>query len=60
MSAGRCICREVRPDDREALISLWVRVFGDAPELVEAFLDLLPEMGTGVSAEENGARLGAA
>ncbi len=60
MSAGRCICRKVRPDDREALISLWVRVFGDAPELVEAFLDLLPEMGTGVTAEENGALLGAA
>ena len=60
MSAGRCICREVRPDDREALISRWVRVFGDPPALVEAFLDLLPEMGTGVTEEENGALLGAA
>ena len=60
MSAGRCICREVRPDDRKALVSLWVRVFGDPPELVEAFLDLLPEMGTGVIEEENGALLGAA
>ena len=57
MSGGRWFCREVRPDDRKALISLWVRVFGDAPELVEAFLDLLPEMGTGVTAEENGALL---
>ena len=60
MSGGRWFCREVRPDDREALISLWVRVFGDPPELVEAFLDLLPEMGTGVIEEENGALLGAA
>ena len=60
MSAGRCICREVRPDDRKALVSLWVRVFGDPPELVEAFLDLLHEMGTGVIEEENGALLGAA
>ena len=60
MSGGRWFCREVRPDDREALISLWVRVFGDAPELVEVFLDLLPEMGTGVTEEENGALLGAA
>ena len=60
MSGARCACREIRPDDRKALVSLWVRVFGDAPELVEAFLDLLPEMGTGVMAEENGELLGAA
>ncbi|MBQ6316187.1 MAG: GNAT family N-acetyltransferase [Oscillospiraceae bacterium] len=60
MSGGRWFCREVRPDDRKALISFWVRVFGDAPELVEAFLDLLPEMGTGVTAEENGELLGTA
>jgi GNAT superfamily N-acetyltransferase len=60
MSGGRWFCREVRPDDRKALVSLWVRVFGDPPELVEAFLDLLPEMGTGVIEEENGALLGAA
>ena len=60
MSGGRWFCREVRPDDRKALVSLWVRVFGDAPELVEAFLDLLPEMGTGVTAEENGELLGTA
>ncbi len=60
MSGGRWFCREVRPDDRKALVSLWVRVFGDAPELVEAFFDLLPEMGTGVTAEENGELLGTA
>ena len=60
MSAGNRFCREVRQEDRQALVSLWVRVFGDPAELPEAFLDLLPEMGSGVLAEENGELLGAA
>ena len=60
MSGRERFCREVRSDDREALISLWVRIFGDPPELAEAFLDLLPEMGSGVLMEENGELLGAA
>lgn len=60
MSGETIVCREVRADDREALISLWVRVFDDTAELVEAFLDLLPEMGSGVLIEGNGALLGAA
>lgn len=60
MNAEDPLCREIRRSDRAALVSLWARVFGDPPALVETFLDLLPEMGTGVLVEENGALLGAA
>ena len=60
MSRDARICRELRQEDREALVSLWTRIFEDPPELVEAFLDLLPEMGSGTVAEENGRILGAA
>ena len=60
MNAEDPLCREIRRSDRTALVSLWARVFGDPPALVETFLDLLPEMGTGVLVEENGALLGAA
>ena len=60
MSTEDRLCREIRRSDRAALVSLWARVFGDPPALVEIFLDLLPEMGTGVLAEEKGALLGAA
>ena len=60
MSHDTRICRELRQGDREALVSLWTRIFEDPPELAEAFLDLLPEMGSGVVAEENSRILGAA
>lgn len=60
MSIGNHVCREVQQEDRQALVSLWTRVFGDPAELIEAFLDLLPEMGSGVLIEENGELLGAA
>ena len=60
MSHDTWICRELRQEDREALVSLWVRVFGDPAELAEAFWDLLPEMGSGAAIEENGRLLGAA
>ena len=60
MSDDNRICRALRQGDREALVSLWTRVFGDPAELVEAFFDLLPEMGSGAVAEENGRVLGAA
>ena len=60
MSEKNRICREVQRKDRRALVSLWTRVFGDPSEVVEAFLDLLPEMGTGVLIEENDALLGPA
>ncbi|MBR4474622.1 MAG: GNAT family N-acetyltransferase [Oscillospiraceae bacterium] len=60
MSTAEPICREVRREDREALVSLWTRVFEDPAELAADFLDLLPEMGTGVLVEEAGRLLGAA
>ena len=60
MSVSSPVIREVRPEDREALVSLWARIFGDPPELAEAFLKLLPEMGSGCLAEDAGRVLGAA
>ena len=39
--------RESLPQDAEQLKRLWCDVFGDPPELVDAFLSLLPEMGCG-------------
>ncbi len=52
--------REVRPGDAPALIKLWNRVFGDPEELARAFLEQLPALGGGVTAEEDGVLLGAA
>ena len=60
MSISESVIREVRREDRTALVSLWAKVFGDPPELAGAFLDLLPEMGIGCMAEEEGRVLGAA
>lgn len=48
------------PSDRTQLKQLWCRVFGDPPELVDRFLELLPEMGVGCVAEQDGELLGAA
>ena len=52
--------RESLPQDAEQLKRLWCDVFGDPPELVDAFLSLLPEMGCGCVAEHDGRILGAA
>jgi len=52
--------RESLPQDAEELKGLWCDVFGDPPELVDAFLSLLPEMGCGCVAEHDGRILGAA
>ena len=52
--------RESLPQDAEQLKGLWCDVFGDPPELVDAFLSLLPEMGCGCVAEHDGRILGAA
>lgn len=52
--------RPVRPEDAGALASLWHRVFGDPEELALAFLERLPALGGGVTAERNGELLGAA
>ncbi len=52
--------REIRPEDRQALIALWHRVFEDPEELAAAFLELLPDLGSGVAAFADGILVGAA
>ena len=54
------LLREYRPGDAPALISLWCRVFGDPEALPACFLQLLPELGSGVVAELGGELAGAA
>lgn len=51
---------EYTPDDVPALKTLWHEVFGDAPELIDRFFELLPSMGTGLTAKRGGELLGAA
>ncbi len=52
--------RELRPEDRTALVALWHQVFGDPVSYVEEFFRLLPEIGSGVAAVDNGVPVGAA
>lgn len=52
--------REIRPEDQTALVALWHRVFGDPVSYVEEFFRILPEIGRGVAAIENGVPVGAA
>ena len=52
--------RPYLPADRGQLIDLWSRVFGDPPDLVESFYDLLPYMGSCCVAAESGKVLGMA
>ncbi len=52
--------REYTQDDIPALRALWCSVFGDPPELVDSFFELLPSMGTGFAAELGGEIFGAA
>ena len=54
------VLRETLLQDSEQLKELWCDVFGDPPELVDAFLSLLPGMGCGCVAEHDGRILGAA
>ena len=42
---------EYRQEDIPSLKRLWTETFGDAPELVDRFFELLPSMGTGLVAE---------
>ena len=49
--------REYRRDDLPALKSLWIRVFGDPPALVDDFFRLLPGMGSCYIAEEDNSLL---
>ena len=51
---------EYRQDDIPSLKSLWAETFGDTPELIGRFFELLPSMGTGLVAESGGELLGAA
>ena len=48
---------EYRQDDIPSLKRLWMETFGDAPELVDRFFELLPSMGTGLVAEADGERI---
>ena len=52
--------REIRPEDRAALVALWHQVFGDSVSFVEEFFRILPEIGSGVAAVENSVPVGAA
>ncbi len=52
--------REIRPEERAALVALWHRVFGDPVSYVEEFFRILPEIGSGVAAIEDGVPIGAA
>ncbi len=52
--------REYTKDDIGAMKSLWCDTFGDPPELVDSFFELLPSMGTGFVAELDGEVFGAA
>ena len=52
--------REYHPSDIPRLVSLWHRVFGDSEALAARFLELLPQMGTGVVADLDGCLAGSA
>lgn len=52
--------REIRPGDEPGLQALWQRVFDDPPACPETFLRMLPELGSGAAALEDGRLLGAA
>ena len=59
-SDSNILLRPVSSQDTEQLVSLWNRVFGDPPALIERFLSLLPEMGCGSVAERDSRILGSA
>ena len=54
------VIREYRGGDIPEMSALWQAVFGDSEELVDSFLELLPDMGTAAVAEVNGKIAGAA
>jgi len=49
-----------REEDVPELVTLWSEVFGDDRALPQTFLELLPEMGTGLTARLDGKLIGAA
>ena len=52
--------REYRAEDIPALSRLWEKTFEDSPALIADFFRLLPDMGTGLAAVQNGEIVGAA
>lgn len=52
--------REYKREDIPDLSRLWEKTFGDSPELIAEFFRLLPDMGTGLTAVQNGKIVGAA
>ena len=52
--------RKVNRADVPALTRLWAETFGDSERLIADFFRLLPAMGVGLTAERDGALLGAA
>lgn len=57
---NNAVIREYRGGDIPEMSALWQTVFGDGEELVNSFLELLPDMGTAAVAELNGTVAGAA
>lgn len=57
---SNAVIREYRGGDIPEMSALWQTVFGDGEELVDSFLELLPDMGTAAVAEVNGSLVGAA
>lgn len=54
------VLREYTAADAGELTCLWQQVFGDPPELIRAFLGLLPQLGTGAVALYGSQPVGAA
>lgn len=52
--------RRIEPGDSPALASLWHRAFGDSEDYALRFLSLLPELGFGYAAVEDGVIVGMA
>ena len=52
--------RRIEPGDWPALAALWHRAFGDSEDYALRFLSLLPELGFGYAAVEDGALVGMA
>ena len=51
--------REYNAEDIPALSRLWEKTFEDSPALIADFFRLLPDMGTGLAAVQNGEIVGA-
>lgn len=54
------LLRAAESGDMPGMLALWHKVFGDPPELIKAFQELLPEIGTAAVAVEGSQPVGAA